>query len=131
MVQFRPISQDCEIFRPQRGWSRWSWNLSRSRKTSSNYRPICTIWRTCTTSGRSSDWVDVVILPGNHDAVRPAEPQPALDPEVQQDYSDGFLSGIHLNLACMELEFCLIMGKVSMILLQAYVLLPIRSQKWR
>ena len=34
------------------------------------------------------DWVDVIILPGNHDAVRPAEPQPALDPEVQQDYSD-------------------------------------------
>ena len=30
------------------------------------------------------DWVDLMILPGNHDAVRPAEPQPALDPEVQQ-----------------------------------------------
>jgi len=39
------------------------------------------------------DWVDVVILPGNHDAVRPAEPQPALDPEVQQDYSDAFFVG--------------------------------------
>ena len=39
------------------------------------------------------DWVDVVILPGNHDAVRPAEPQPALDPEVQQDYSDAVFVG--------------------------------------
>ena len=37
------------------------------------------------------DWVDVVMLPGNHDAVRPAEPQPALDPEVQQDYSNTCL----------------------------------------
>ncbi len=39
------------------------------------------------------DWVDTVILPGNHDAVRPAEPQPALDPEVQQDYSDVTFAG--------------------------------------
>ena len=39
------------------------------------------------------DWVDVIILPGNHDAVRPAEPQPALDPEVQQDYSDTVFVG--------------------------------------
>ena len=39
------------------------------------------------------DWVDTIILPGNHDAVRPAEPQPALDPEVQQDYSDVTFSG--------------------------------------
>jgi DNA polymerase II small subunit len=39
------------------------------------------------------DWVDVIILPGNHDAVRPAEPQPALDPEVQQDYSDALFVG--------------------------------------
>ena len=39
------------------------------------------------------DWVDVMILPGNHDAVRPAEPQPALDPEVQQDYSDAVFVG--------------------------------------
>ena len=39
------------------------------------------------------DWVDVMILPGNHDAVRPAEPQPALDPEVQQDYSDTVFVG--------------------------------------
>ena len=28
------------------------------------------------------DWVEVLLLPGNHDAVRPAEPQPALDPEL-------------------------------------------------
>jgi DNA polymerase II small subunit len=39
------------------------------------------------------DWIDVIILPGNHDAVRPAEPQPALDPEVQQDYSDAVFVG--------------------------------------
>ncbi len=39
------------------------------------------------------DWVDVIILPGNHDAVRPAEPQPALEPEVQQDYSDAVFVG--------------------------------------
>jgi len=39
------------------------------------------------------DWVDVIILPGNHDAVRPAEPQPALDPEIQQDYSDTVFVG--------------------------------------
>ena len=39
------------------------------------------------------DWVDVLMLPGNHDAVRPAEPQPALDPEVQQDYSNTTFVG--------------------------------------
>ena len=39
------------------------------------------------------DWVDVIILPGNHDAVRPAEPQPSLDPEIQQDYSDTLFVG--------------------------------------
>ena len=39
------------------------------------------------------DWIDVIMLPGNHDAVRPAEPQPALDPEVQQDYSNTVFVG--------------------------------------
>ena len=39
------------------------------------------------------DWIDVIILPGNHDAVRPAEPQPSLDPEIQQDYSDAVFVG--------------------------------------
>ena len=39
------------------------------------------------------DWVDLMILPGNHDAVRPAEPQPALDPEIQHDYSDAVFVG--------------------------------------
>ena len=39
------------------------------------------------------DWVDCIILPGNHDAVRPAEPQPALDPDVQQDYSGATFAG--------------------------------------
>jgi DNA polymerase II small subunit len=34
------------------------------------------------------DWVEVMLLPGNHDAVRPAEPQPALDPELQTDYNN-------------------------------------------
>jgi DNA polymerase II small subunit len=39
------------------------------------------------------DWVDVMLLPGNHDAVRPAEPQPALDPELQQDYNNTTFVG--------------------------------------
>lgn len=39
------------------------------------------------------DWVEVVLLPGNHDAVRPAEPQPALDPEVQQDFNQTTFVG--------------------------------------
>jgi len=34
------------------------------------------------------DWVEVLLLPGNHDAVRPAEPQPALDPELQTDFNN-------------------------------------------
>tara|TARA_B100000212_G_scaffold204651_1_gene154441 strand:+ start:7643 stop:9172 length:1530 start_codon:yes stop_codon:yes gene_type:complete len=33
------------------------------------------------------DWVECIMLPGNHDAVRPAEPQPTLEPEIQQDYN--------------------------------------------
>jgi DNA polymerase II small subunit len=39
------------------------------------------------------DWIDIIILPGNHDAVRPAEPQPALTAEVQQYYSDAVFVG--------------------------------------
>ena len=39
------------------------------------------------------DHVDVLLLPGNHDAVRPAEPQPALDPEVQSDYNNATFVG--------------------------------------
>ena len=39
------------------------------------------------------DWLDVLLLPGNHDAVRPAEPQPALDPELQQDYNNTTFVG--------------------------------------
>ena len=27
------------------------------------------------------------MLPGNHDAVRPAEPQPTLEPDIQQDFN--------------------------------------------
>ena len=33
------------------------------------------------------EWVECIMLPGNHDAVRPAEPQPTLEPEIQQDYN--------------------------------------------
>ena len=39
------------------------------------------------------DWVEVILLPGNHDAVRPAEPQPALDPELQTDYNNTLFVG--------------------------------------
>ena len=33
------------------------------------------------------DWVECVMLPGNHDAVRPAEPQPTFEKDIQQDYN--------------------------------------------
>ncbi len=33
------------------------------------------------------EWVECIMLPGNHDAVRPAEPQPTLEPDIQQDYN--------------------------------------------
>jgi DNA polymerase II small subunit len=33
------------------------------------------------------EWVECVMLPGNHDAVRPAEPQPTLEPDIQQDFN--------------------------------------------
>ena len=33
------------------------------------------------------DWVECIMLPGNHDAVRPAEPQPTFEPTIQQDYN--------------------------------------------
>ena len=33
------------------------------------------------------EWVECIMLPGNHDAVRPAEPQPTLEPEIQQDFN--------------------------------------------
>ena len=39
------------------------------------------------------DWIEVLLLPGNHDAVRPAEPQPALDPELQTDYNNTVFVG--------------------------------------
>ena len=39
------------------------------------------------------DHITPVILPGNHDAVRPAEPQPMLEPSVQ----DKFNSAIHVG----------------------------------
>jgi len=39
------------------------------------------------------DWIEVLLLPGNHDAVRPAEPQPALDPELQTDYTNTMFVG--------------------------------------
>ncbi|MFQ5838647.1 MAG: DNA-directed DNA polymerase II small subunit [Thermoplasmata archaeon] len=37
------------------------------------------------------DEVQVIILPGNHDAVRPAEPQPALPPGIQELFPDGYI----------------------------------------
>jgi len=39
------------------------------------------------------DWVEVLLLPGNHDAVRPAEPQPAIDHELQTDYNNTMFVG--------------------------------------
>lgn len=33
------------------------------------------------------DWMKVIIIPGNHDAVRPAEPQPALQQELQRMFA--------------------------------------------
>ena len=33
------------------------------------------------------EWVECVMLPGNHDAVRPAEPQPTFAKDIQQDYN--------------------------------------------
>jgi DNA polymerase II small subunit len=39
------------------------------------------------------DWVECVMLPGNHDAVRPAEPQPTLEAEIQQDYNSTIFVG--------------------------------------
>ena len=33
------------------------------------------------------DWVECIMLPGNHDAVRPAEPQPTFEKDIQQDYN--------------------------------------------
>ena len=39
------------------------------------------------------DWVECVLLPGNHDAVRPAEPQPALEPEIQSDFNSTTFVG--------------------------------------
>jgi len=39
------------------------------------------------------DHITPVILPGNHDVVRPAEPQPVLEPEIQQ----AFNSAIHVG----------------------------------
>ncbi len=39
------------------------------------------------------DWLETMILPGNHDAVRPAEPQPALDPRIQEYYNSTTFVG--------------------------------------
>ena len=43
------------------------------------------------------EWVECLLLPGNHDAVRPAEPQPALDPEIQQDFNSTTFVGNPCN----------------------------------
>ena len=39
------------------------------------------------------DWVETIILPGNHDAVRPAEPQPSLEPLIQQYFNSTIFVG--------------------------------------
>jgi DNA polymerase II small subunit len=39
------------------------------------------------------DWVETIILPGNHDAVRPAEPQPSLEPLIQQYFNSATFVG--------------------------------------
>ena len=39
------------------------------------------------------EWVETIILPGNHDAVRPAEPQPSLDPLIQQYFNSTTFVG--------------------------------------
>ena len=39
------------------------------------------------------DHITPILLPGNHDAVRPAEPQPMLEPGVQQKFN----STIHVG----------------------------------
>ena len=39
------------------------------------------------------DWVEILLLPGNHDAVRPQEPQPALEPDIQNDFNSTTFVG--------------------------------------
>jgi DNA polymerase II small subunit len=39
------------------------------------------------------EWVECIMLPGNHDAVRPAEPQPTLEPDIQQDFNSTTFVG--------------------------------------
>ena len=47
------------------------------------------------------DHITPIILPGNHDAVRPAEPQPVLEPLIQQKFN----STVHVGNPCrMELS---------------------------
>ena len=41
--------------------------------------------------GELPEELQVIILPGNHDAIRPAEPQPALPEGIRQDFPDGVL----------------------------------------
>ena len=42
------------------------------------------------------DHILPIILPGNHDAVRPAEPQPVLEPAIQQKFN----SAVHVGNPC-------------------------------
>ncbi|MDX1534096.1 MAG: DNA-directed DNA polymerase II small subunit [Thermoplasmata archaeon] len=44
-----------------------------------------------TMMGALPDDLQVIILPGNHDATRPAEPQPALSGGIQEAFPDGVL----------------------------------------
>ena len=39
------------------------------------------------------DHITPIILPGNHDAVRPAQPQPMLEPNIQQKFNSAIHTG--------------------------------------
>ncbi|RLI51415.1 hypothetical protein DRO61_02580 [Candidatus Bathyarchaeota archaeon] len=39
------------------------------------------------------DHITPILSPGNHDAVRPAEPQPVLEPDIQQDFNSAIHTG--------------------------------------
>ena len=51
------------------------------------------------------DHITPVILPGNHDAVRPAEPQPMLEPSVQQKFNSAIQVGnpARINLSGLDI----------------------------
>src|SRR3989454_11595439 len=48
------------------------------------------------------DRITVVMLPGNHDAVRPAEPQPALPPSIQKLFDSNVIFAGNPSLLSLE-----------------------------